>query len=165
MPPFFFFSKYRPEAMSVSYFLVADILKYKRTTATCLTGAARLSESDWKGNWCLEKKIGHTVNASAECKRCQASQQIYKYVYDAISTCTVFISTELWMHYSPRLKLRTFARKKRVVPQGSRNTLCIIAGLKIRGKWGNTWIETTFLSLDVMPSFIYIEKNNIWSLP
>lgn len=154
----FFLSKYSPEAMSVSYFLVADILKYKRTTAT---RAARLSESDWKGNWCLEKKIGHTINALAEC---QPSRQIYKYVYDAISTCTVFISTEPWIHYTPHLKLGTFARKKRVIPQGSRITLCIIAGLKIWGKLGKTWIETTVLSPEPMSSFIYIyRKTNIWS--
>lgn len=40
-----FFSKYSPEATSMSYFLVTDILKYKRTTAS-QTGAACLSESD-----------------------------------------------------------------------------------------------------------------------
>lgn len=146
-----FFSKYSPEATSMSYFLVTDILKYKRTTAS-QTGAACLSESDWKGNWCLEKKIGHAVDASVESKRCQASQHIYEYVYDAICSWTVFISTVTWMHDTHRLQLLTFARKKQGVPQGSHITLCIIPGLRIgrNGRKIHEW----------KPCILVITENN-----
>lgn len=134
------FSKYSPEATSMSYFLVAGILKYSRSTAS-QTGAACLSESDWKGNCCLEKKIGQAVNTPVECQCCQASQHVYNYVYDAICSCMVFISTITWMHDPHRVQLLTFARKKQEVSQGSQITLCIIPGLKI-GK--HKWIETAF---------------------
>lgn len=150
------FSKYSPEATSMSYFRVADILKYKGTTAS-QTEAARLSESDWKGNWCLEKKIGHTVNASVECKRCQVSQHIYKYVCDIICSCMFFISMISWMHDTYCLQLLTFAIKKQVVPQGSHITLYIIPRLKIGGN-EKKMNRNSNLSLKSMYSFKYREK-------
>lgn len=69
----------------------------------------------------------HTMNASAECKRCQVFQHIYKYVYDAACICIAFTNTKTWMHYTYHL---SFSRKKQVMSQGSCITLCIIFGWK-----------------------------------